>query len=59
MTKVAFNKAAIAELEQELEQWDEWFWRVRNYRPIDDSSFNKISQSQDLILEAVVKGQKM
>ena len=55
MTKVTFNKAAIAKLKNNA--WDEWFWRVRDYRPIDNSS-NEISQSQDLILEAIEKGQE-
>ena len=55
MTKVTFNKAAIAKFENN--EWDEWFWRVRNYRPIDNSS-NEILQSQTLILEAIEEGQK-
>lgn len=55
MTKVTFSKAAIAELENN--EWDEWFWRVKNYRPIDNSS-NEISKSQTLILEAIEKGRK-
>lgn len=55
MTKVTFNKVAIAKLENN--EWDEWFWRVKNYRSIDNSS-NEISHSQTLILEAIEKGRK-
>ena len=55
MTKVTFNKAAIAEFENN--KWDEWFWRVRDYRPIDNS-INEVSQSQALVLEAIEKGRE-
>ena len=55
MTKVTLNKAAIAKLENN--KYDEWFWRVRDYWLIGNSS-NENSQSQTLILEAIEKGRE-
>ena len=55
MTKVTLNKAVIAKLKNN--KWDEWFWRVKDYWLIGNSS-NENSQSQALILEAIEKGRE-